>query len=306
MAPKTLAPALAMGLAILAAATSAGAQDRLPADPPDKAGVTPGPSPAVAPTSLSTDSCPPPLTLPPVLIKAMQEHSFEKLLQSPPPEFRAFDEATKARTQADWPNLCRYRRADPSLLAKPAVSDRVVFLGDSITEGWAFARPLFFDGSHIVGRGIAGQVSGQILVRFRQDVVALRPRAVHIMIGTNDLAGAQLPISYEAIEDNIISMVQLARANHIVPILASVPPAKRFVLPLASEASPKIARLNDWLKAYAARERIIYVDYGPVLAAPDGAMRAELTVDGIHPNSNGYAAMEPLTRDAVARALSAP
>lgn len=101
-------------------------------------------------------------------------------------------------------------------------------------------------------------------------------------------------------------MVELAHANHIVPILASVPPAKRFVMPLASDASPKIGRLNDWLRAYATRERIIYVDYGPVLAAPDGAMRPELTLDGIHPNPDGYAAMEPLTREAVARALSTP
>lgn len=263
-----------------------------------------GPAAPISAAWPPADDCPPPLMPPAVLVRALRENAVGKLLQSPPPELRAFDEERKRRALLDWPDLCRYRGADAALAAAPAAVDRVVFLGDSITENWASMRPHFFDGSHIVGRGISSQVSGQVLLRFRQDVVALHPRAVHIMIGTNDLAGGQQPVSYAAIQDNIIAMVQLARANHIAAILASVPPARRFVFPVASDAPPEIRRLNDWLRAYAAREHLVYVDYHPVLAAPDGAMRPELTLDGIHPNADGYAAMEPLTRRAVARALS--
>jgi lysophospholipase L1-like esterase len=199
----------------------------------------------------------------------------------------------------DWANLGRYQDANAAL--KPMAS-RVVFMGDSITEAWAHER-LFAENPDFVGRGLSGQTTLQMLVRFRADVINLKPAAVHIMGGTNDLAGNNGPESDEEIEDAIASMAELALANHIKVVLASIPPAADFAWHRGSKPIPRLLKLNAWLKSYASKRGLQYVDYWPVLAAPDGSMKASCSPDGVHPNSECYQAMQPVTMQAVASAL---
>jgi len=201
----------------------------------------------------------------------------------------------------DWANLAHYREANAALHSDSA---RVVFLGDSITEGWA-PEPLIAGDPHHVGRGIGGQTTQQLVVRFRADVINLRPRLVHIMAGTNDVAVNNGPESDADIEDAIQSMVQLAKANHIKVLLASIPPAADFPWRPGLNPAPRIRRLNEWIKGYARRAGVSYVDYWPALATESGAMRAELSPDGVHPNSQGYRAMQPLAQAAITAALGA-
>ncbi len=202
----------------------------------------------------------------------------------------------------DWPNLCRYRADDMQLAQSPAKARDVVFMGDSITEAWQIARPAFFTDGR-VDRGISGQTTPQMLVRFQQDVVGLHPRVVHIMGGTNDVAGNTGPNSFDEYKSHITAMVTLAKAAHVHVILASLPPAAKFTWAPNLTPTPKVQMINAWLKGYAQREHLTYVDYYSALATPDGAMRPELTLDGVHPNAAGYAVMEPLTRKAIAEAL---
>jgi lysophospholipase L1-like esterase len=200
----------------------------------------------------------------------------------------------------DWAGLCRYRDDDILLAGRPAAERRIIFMGDSITENWAAADPaLFTDG--VVNRGISGQTTPQMLVRFQADVVALHPQAVHIMAGTNDIAGNTGPTSMQDIRNNIMAMVTIARANGIRVLLASTPPAASFPWSRGLKPGPQIRALNDWLRDYAQHVGATYVDYGAVLGTPDGALKSELTFDGVHPNKAGYAAIGAITR----RALSA-
>lgn len=199
----------------------------------------------------------------------------------------------------DWAYLARYRQADASL--KPDRS-RVVFLGDSITEGWA-KEPFIAANPHYVGRGISGQTALQMLVRFRADVIALRPRVVHIMAGTNDVAGNEGPETDQEIEGAIESMVELARVHHIEVVLASIPPAADFPWRRGLHPASRIRRLNGWIKTYARRAGVGYVDYWPVLATRTGAMKPGVSVDGVHPNPRGYGKMEPLAQAAIEAAL---
>ena len=199
----------------------------------------------------------------------------------------------------DWAFFSRYREANASL--KPMAS-RVVFMGDSITEVWA-REPLFAEHPNFVGRGLGGQTTLQMLVRFRADVIDLQPAVVHIMGGTNDLAGNNGPESDEQIEGAIASMAELARAHHIEVVLASIPPAADFAWHPGLKPIPRLLRLNAWLKSYASQAGIGYVDYWPVLAADDGSMKASCSLDGVHPNSECYKAMQPLTLAAVAAAM---
>jgi len=199
----------------------------------------------------------------------------------------------------DWAYLSRYRDANAAL--KPTAT-RVVFMGDSITESWA-REPLFAEHENFVGRGLSGQTTQQMLVRFRADVIDLKPAVVHIMGGTNDLAGNNGPQSDTEIEEAITSMVELALANHIKVVLASIPPAADFPWHPGSRPIPRLVTLNAWLKSYASRVGVHYVDYWPVLAAKDGSMKAGCSADGVHPDSACYAAMQPLTLAAVDAAL---
>lgn len=195
----------------------------------------------------------------------------------------------------DWAFLGKYREANAALQPDAA---RVVFMGDSITAGWA-QEPFIAGSTHYVGRGISGQTTQQMLVRFRADVIDLKPRLVHIMAGTNDVAGNNGPESDADIENAIESMVQLALANHIGVLLASIPPAAEFNWHPGLDPAPRIRRLNGWIRDYASRIHVGYVDYWPALAGADGAMKAGLSGDGVHPNSRGYEAMAPLAQAAI-------
>ena len=206
--------------------------------------------------------------------------------------------------QSDWAWLCRYQADNAKV--DPAHPPHVVFIGDSITENWVGIDPALF-GQTRLGRGISGQTSPQLLVRFWQDVIALNPRVVHIMVGTNDIAGNTGPTTPEAYKNAVRAMVSLAQANGIVVILGSIPPADKFGW--ASQHQPKqwIAGLNGWLKDYAAQRGAIYADYFTPLAGPNGELRAEYGPDGVHPNAAGYAVMRPVAEKAIvaAEALAA-
>src|SRR5215467_2262064 len=204
----------------------------------------------------------------------------------------------------DWPQLAKYRAANAALPAPAANENRVVFMGNSITEGWAQHFDSLFRGKPYVGRGISGQTTPQMLVRFRQDVVALKPKVVVILGGTNDIAGNTGPSTIEMIEDNLASMNELARANGIRVVLVSVLPVSDYPWRRGLDPGPKIIALNSWMKQYAARMGEIYLDLHTPMADEHGGMKPELATDGVHPNMAGYALMSPLTVPAIASALS--
>lgn len=203
----------------------------------------------------------------------------------------------------DWANLARYRAANASLGAPAAGVDRVVFMGNSITDSWAQYFPAMFPGKPYVGRGISGQTTPQMLVRFRQDVVALRPAVVVILAGTNDIAGNTGPSTLEMIEDNLMSMTELAKANGIRVVLSSVLPVYDYPWRPGLEPAPKIASLNRWMQAYAARIGAVYLDYYTAMVDARGGLRPELTHDGVHPTEAGYRIMAPLAEQAIEEAL---
>ena len=206
--------------------------------------------------------------------------------------------------QSDWAWLCRYRADNAKV--DPAHPPQVVFIGDSITENWVGLDPGLF-GQTRLGRGIAGQTSPQLLVRFWQDVIALKPRVVHIMVGTNDIAGNTGPTTPEAYKNAVRAMVALAQANGIVVILGSIPPADKFGWATQHQPKPWIAGLNLWLKDFAAERGAIYADYFTPLAGPNGELRPAYGPDGVHPNAAGYAVMRPVAEQAIvaAEALAA-
>lgn len=255
------------------------------------------------PRGMVEDPCPAPLVEPSAVVRFNEAF----LAAGPPdltymigltrdPAYVAYEAAKKARAAADWAGLCIYHRANQELRDRGTPVD-IVFLGDSITENWARADPAFFSGGR-VGRGVGGQTSGQMLARFRADVVALRPRAVHIMAGTNDVAGNGGPTSPGAFQDNVRSMVDIARANHIEVVLASLPPADRFLWAPGVQPAGRIAQLNAWLRDYAAREGLRFIDYHAALAGPGGGLPRKYGIDGVHPNLAGYAVMRPLAEGA--------
>jgi lysophospholipase L1-like esterase len=207
----------------------------------------------------------------------------------------------------DFAQLARYA-ADNEKLGDPAPgTQRVVFYGDSLTDNWGRKFGKFFPGKPYVNRGISGQTSPQMLIRFQQDVIHLKPAAVVLLIGTNDLAQNTGPESMTAIEDNFRSMVALAKANHIRVVISSVLPADRFPWHPGIAPATQIVELNKWLVDFCKAEGLVYLDYYPVLATPEGAMKPELAVDkAVHPNDAGYALMEPLAEAAIAKSLAQP
>jgi len=203
----------------------------------------------------------------------------------------------------DWANLHRYRDANARLGAPAADEQRVVFMGNSITEAWA---PFFadeFPGRPYVGRGISGQTTPQMLVRFRQDVSALQPVVVVILAGTNDIAGNTGPSTLEMIEDNLASMTEVAQANHIRVVLCSVLPVLDYPWRRGLEPAQKIVTVNAWLKAYAARVGATYVDFHSAMSDERQAMKPDLARDGVHPTEAGYKIMAPLVERGIAEAL---
>ncbi len=198
----------------------------------------------------------------------------------------------------DYGQLCRYHAADAALQSSGAPV-RVVFFGDSITDNWLKGDPsLFTDG--VVDRGISGQTTAQMLVRFREDVIALHPQAVHIMAATNDIAGNTGASTLEIVEGNIETMAELAHAHGIRVMLASTLPAAAFPWSPDKRPAPTIVALNRWLRGYAAHNGYAFVDYYAALADGAGGMRPGLSSDGVHPTPAGYAVMRPIAAAAIA------
>jgi lysophospholipase L1-like esterase len=210
------------------------------------------------------------------------------------------------RLHNDWANLARYREANATLGPPKAGENRVVFMGNSITDGWAKYFDQMFAGKPYVGRGIGGQTTPQMLVRFRQDVIALQPKVVVILAGTNDIAGNTGPSTLEMIEDNLRSMTELAKANGIRVVLSSVLPAYDYPWRPGLEPAPKIVALNAWMKKYTAESGAVYLDYHSAMADARQGLRSDLSQDGVHPNEAGYRMMAPLAERAIAEALGRP
>jgi lysophospholipase L1-like esterase len=227
------------------------------------------------------------------------------------PATAAADQDAAARQQAaqqrlliDWPGLLRYREDNAKLGSPAANESRVVFIGDSITDAWG-RRPgtSFFPGKPYVNRGISGQTTPQMLVRFRPDVLALKPKVVVILAGINDIAENTGPTTLQAIEDNLMSMIDLALANRVRVVLATVTPAIDFPWRRGLNPAPKITALNTWITQYAAAQGIVFLDYHSALVDETGGMRVGLSTDGVHPNEAGYSIMAPLAEKAIADAL---
>ncbi len=201
----------------------------------------------------------------------------------------------------DFGDLARYRASDLRLGPPAADQDRVVFMGDSITQGWNLQK--YFPGKPYINRGISGQTTPQMLVRFRQDVINLRPKVVVILGGTNDLAGNTGPMTLEESEGDLMSMAQLAEANGIRVVLCSVLPSVGFWWHPGPDPAPKIAALNTWIKAYAAEKRYVYVDYYSAMKDAAGGLPRTLSKDGVHPLPAGFAVMARLAEAGIEKAL---
>jgi lysophospholipase L1-like esterase len=208
------------------------------------------------------------------------------------------------RRLADWADLARYREDNARLRAAAPGEARVVFYGDSITDNWGRYAGEFFPGRPYVNRGISGQTTPQMLVRFWPDVVALKPRAVVILAGTNDIAGNTGPATPQMIEDNLAAMAAIARQNDIKVVFASILPATAYPWRPGVWPAATIRELNAWMKAYCTQERLVYLDYHSAMVGAEGGLRAELSADGVHPNTAGYAVMAPLAQKAIEQALS--
>ena len=204
----------------------------------------------------------------------------------------------------DWPNLEKYSQANAALAEPAAGEDRVVFMGNSITEGWTGANPDFFLDRSFINRGIGGQTSPQMLLRFRQDVLDLRPKAVFILAGTNDIAGNTGPMTLEQIRDNILSMVQLAQANGIVPVVCSVLPAHDYPWKRGQSPNIKIPKLNLLLKEMAQQRQVPYLDYFSAMVDSRNGLQGPYTTDGVHLTPAGYKVMEAMVEEELSKILS--
>lgn len=214
----------------------------------------------------------------------------------------------------DWPALARYGDANSKITPPAKDERRVVFMGDSITDNWnkpGFGG--FFPGKPYIDRGISGQTTPQMLIRFRPDVIALHPSVVVILAGTNDIAGNTGPMTLQAIEDNLNSIAELATANHIRVVLASVLPVSDYektkdgkpIIRTTQRPPKQIEALNEWIKKYVAENKLTYLDYYSAMIDEKGFLKDELSDDGLHPNEKGYAVMSPLAEQAIAAALKA-
>jgi lysophospholipase L1-like esterase len=239
--------------------------------------------------------------------------------QSKPPCDPSVVDGMKAKLESltkrldDWPDLAHYRDANAKMLPPAKDEQRVVFMGDSITDMWVQPRfGAFFPGKPYIGRGIGGQTTPQMLLRFREDVIALQPKVVLILAGTNDIAGNTGPIALEETEGNLASMAELARAHGIRVVLSSVMPVSNYghdregnPLDMRIRRPPeKILELNAWMKKYAAVNDHVYLDYFPAMVDERGLLKKELSEDGLHPNAAGYTVMAPLAETAIQTVLS--
>jgi lysophospholipase L1-like esterase len=237
----------------------------------------------------------------------VQQQAAPELRDEPPQVGRLrSDLDSLSRIINDFGGTRRYA-ADNRNVPPPAPGEeRVVFMGDSITDFWGRGNngSTFFTGKPYINRGISGQVTAQMLLRFHQDVVALKPVAVVILAGTNDIGSNIGPVTQESMENNLASMVDLAKANHIKVVLSSVMPVCDYIRPQTAIRSPeRILALNRWIKDYAAKNGLVYLDYFAPMVDDKGMFRRELTDDGLHPNKAGYEIMAPLASKAIASAL---
>jgi lysophospholipase L1-like esterase len=203
----------------------------------------------------------------------------------------------------DWANLERFKKEN-EMLGSPSNDEiRIVFMGNSITEGWSKLSPGFFKGKSYVNRGISGQTTPQMLIRFRPDVIKLKPAVVLILAGTNDIAGNTGPSTLDMIMDNLVSMTELAKANNIKVILCSVLPAYDYPWKPGLNPADKIFKLNELIKSYADKKGVIYLDYYSSMVDKQKGLLQKYSNDGVHPNEAGYKVMEPLAEDAINKAL---
>jgi lysophospholipase L1-like esterase len=206
----------------------------------------------------------------------------------------------------EFGELGRYRDANSKLPSPAPGEKRVVFFGDSITDSWELAK--YFPGKPYVNRGISAQTTSQMLVRFRQDVIDLKPKAVVILAGTNDIAGNSGPIALPDIEANLASMAELARVHHIAVVFSSVTPVHNFTEEskdfFATRPQAQILELNEWMKRYCAESQCVFLNYFAAMVDKQGMMKRELADDGLHPNPAGYALMVPLASSAIEKALA--
>jgi len=209
----------------------------------------------------------------------------------------------------DWPNLARYRDANAKVAPPANGEDRVVFMGDSITDSWKLNE--YFTAKPYINRGISGQTTPQMLIRFRPDVIELNPKVVVILAGTNDLAGNTGPMTVDSIEDNLQSMAELARQHGIRVVLASILPINDYaknkdgapMLRSTNRPPDKIIAINQWMRKYADDNGVVYLNYFSALADEKGFLREDLSRDGLHPNAKGYEVMKPLAEQAIITAL---
>ena len=207
-------------------------------------------------------------------------------------------------SQIDWFGFNRYKADNDSIIASGSFPE-VVFMGNSITDNWAYFHPKFFNENNFCGRGISGQTSAQMLVRFTADVIDLHPKAVVIMAGTNDVAHNDYWVAPKQVVDNIVAMCDLARAHDIVPIISSIPPCSLFPWrPEIEQPGQTIVDINNSLKAYADANGIVYIDYHSALADENLGLPNTLSDDGCHPLPDAYFAMEELALESIRVALN--
>ncbi len=210
--------------------------------------------------------------------------------------FMMFLSILYSQENKDWANLNYYKNENLKVVKK---STEIVFMGNSITEEWKKYSPLFFNSNSYINRGISGQTTGQILMRFKADVVKLNPKIVVLLCGTNDIAENQGPITLENIENNIASMIDIAKSNNIKIILCSVLPVNEYPWKKSIKPVEKINKLNIWLKEYSQNNNILYLDYFSSFVDEDKGMKTKYSKDGVHPNKAGYDLMETLVNKAI-------
>jgi lysophospholipase L1-like esterase len=225
--------------------------------------------------------------------------------QRPTPEqMQAYRKAMDEQLRNDWANLARYK-ADNEKIGLPGVGeDRVIFMGNSITDFWINTMPEFFAGKSYIDRGIGGQTTPQMLIRFRQDVINLKPKVVVILAGINDINGNTGPSTLEMIEDNFKSMVEIAQANNIHVVLSTVLPCDSIYVRPDLHPAERVVQLNVWIKKYSSDKGCGYIDYFSSLTDKKNGLKKEYTNDGIHPNKAGYLIMAPLADAAIKKALN--
>ncbi len=234
----------------------------------------------------------------------LRVNNYLKLLHPPEWATKLADwQIDDVKKNGDWQNLARYRKANAALAATTSAKPRVVFMGNSITDGWINADSSFFAGKNYIDRGISGQTTPQMLIRFRPDVINLKPAAVVILAGINDIAGNTGIMTLEESFGNIVSMAQLARASNIKVVISSVLPAYDFPWRPGMQPAEKVIKLNTMLKQYADKNNIVYLDYFTAMKDERNGLPANLSKDGVHPTLAGYKIMEPLAEKAIAEAL---